>query len=194
MVQIDFYPFLEEMPKGVLSKRLIFKDTTKNRVYTGEQINTLTIKLTSHYMPNKVYEADVMPYIYTERKNLEWFSLTSDQLGVSEGEAIPDGVYQATFYVNNAYQVTHSFMVIQSLWKEANAVLSKAGFSVDVSGTNLYYQHATKYDFELMAILYSLLGSLRLNMYRGDLEAAETAFLKAKRVLQTIETTGYEII
>ena len=186
--KLDFYPVLETPEK------LVFWDTTKNPTLAPYEINTLTFMLVSPYRKNGNYEADVMPYIYAQRQNKELYSITSDIAGIEEGKPIPDGVYSATFLVNNMYQTTHTFLIYQATKAKIEKRLNTAGFRVEANGVNLNYQNSDKYDYETMSILYSLLGTMERSMLDGNIKAAEMAFNTANRVLNTIEKQGYEII
>ena len=186
--KLDFYPSLETPEK------LVFWDTTKNPTLAPYEINTLSFVLSSPYRKGDMFEADVLPYIYSQRSNKELYSITSDVTGIEEGQPIPDGVYSATFLVNNMYQTTHTFLVYQATKAKIEKKLNTAGFKVEANGVNLNYQSSDKYDYETMSILYSLLGTMERSMLDGNIKAAEMAFITANRVLNTIEKQGYEII
>ena len=187
-VKIDFYPVLED------NYTLVFEDTTKLENPQSYEIDTMEFTLTSPYLPNTTYTADAINFYYTQKQDKEWYRVTSGQLGLAETQWIPDGVYEASFKVNNQYTTTHKFMVFQDFETKTNALLNNAGYSVDTDETNLLYQNATKYDFETYSILYSLLAQLKQFMLDGDVTAAEEALVKGTRILQTIETTGFDII
>lgn len=175
-------------------QELVFYDTSLVNSYTNFEINTLIFTLRSDYIPEEIYNVDVIPYIYSARENREWYKVTSDMIGVSEGEDIPDGIYTATFIVNNATTVTHSFVVYQAAEAEALALLNEAGFLVDTDSTNLLYQNSDKYDFETMSIVYSLLNSIKTNSLDGNMTGAEEALLKLQKTLKIVQTEGYNII
>lgn len=186
-IKIDFYPHLKT------PRELYFFDMTRTDMVTNYRINTLTFTLQSKYLPNQLYNVDVMPYIYTQREHREWYKVTSDMVGINEGQPIPDGVYSASFLVNNMYTTTHTFIVYQTIEKEIKTLLSSAGFRVDSDEVNLLYQNSDKYDFETLSILYSLLGAIERNALDANITGAEEALIKAQRILQTIETEPYII-
>ena len=191
MVRLDF------TGKLVNPQEFALFDDTKYGQESSIEINTLALNL-SYSNPYTRAEkigiyADLIAYIHTTRRHRELYTITSDIVGGSDGAEVPDGFYTATITVNNAYQISHTFLVYQDLNKRITEKLKEVGFKVDTSGLNQFYQQSDKYDYEAYSLLYSLLGGLERSMIDGDLKAATEAFVKANKVIATLQL-NYETI
>lgn len=186
-VMIDFTPVLQIRPEDQDKVfRIVFLDTTRNSNSGPFTINSLGFRITSDNL-QVPYEADALVYLMTERKDREWYMVESDMLNLGEGQPIPDGVYTASFTVNNTTTTEHSFVVFRDTELAITSLLNNAGFFVDTNVSTLDYQDSNKYDFERFSILYSLLGTIRQNSLDGDAEAVKEALYKAKRILTILQ-------
>lgn len=159
-------------------------DCTKPDVDNTETIYDLRLSLTSTVNSTALYEVDLIAYIYSNRKDREWYVITSDMLGIGEGQVIPDGIYTVSIRANNTYTRTHNFVVYREILTKAKAILSQAGYKVEVGSNSFQYQNSTKYDFEEMALLSSLLKAIEVNSLDGDLTAVTSAFKQIRRILK----------
>lgn len=163
-------------------RRIIFKDTSTNLTHTPLDIYSLAFELSAPDLGIS-YTADALPYIFANRQDREWYTLEADMIGLGEAQAIPDGVYRATFVFNNTTTVSHTFILFAESEYKLNTYLESVGFKVEVNNLNLMYQHANKYDFEQASVAYSLLAELKQTAIDGNLVAANEALKKLKRVL-----------
>lgn len=181
-IKIDFYPIIYKEDPFTL----VFLDTTRLEIPTSFNISSLTFTLQSPYISDGIFNLDVLPYLSAYQADKEWLRVTSDMLGVDEGQPIPDGAYTASFVVDNTYTTTHTFMVYQNFKYEVQQLVADSGFKIDLMETNLAYQNSDKYDFEKMAMVTTLLATLEQSMLDGDIVAAEEALSKGKAILQLI--------
>ena len=159
-------------------------DCTKPDVDNTDTIYDLRLNLSSTVSGTTLYEIDLIAYIYSNRKDREWYVITSDMLGLGEGLVIPDGIYTVSIRANNTYTRTHNFVVYREVKAKAKELMTQAGYKVEVSSNSFQYQNSTKYDFEQMALISSLLTAIELNSLDGDLTAVTSAFKQLKRILK----------
>ena len=185
-IKIDFYPSLD-IQKEDLGKvyRIVFTDTTTRLLAVPYELYALSFQIVSHDT-GKTFEADLITYLQYNRVDREWFIVTPDMLGYSEGQPIPDGVYTASIVVNNTYTVQHTFLLFNDVETAIEGLLSDAGYVIKVSEIDLRYQNSDKYDFENYSILASLLAAIKENAIDGNIEAAQQALKQAQRVLNII--------
>ena len=177
-IVIDFY--------GVLSgdgKTLTIYDKTKPQPDVTDTIYDLRLSLTTDFMVQGVYEIDLISYIYSNRKDREWYVITSDMVGLGEDKELPDGIYTVTIRVNNTYSTTHTFVVFKKAYTLAKSILTEAGYKVTVSTNNFEYQNSTKYDWEKMTIISTLVSAMEMNSLDGNIEAVKSAFKQLNRIL-----------
>ena len=175
---IDFTAALD-----VEGTQMLILDRTKPNINNQESIYDMRLNVSTDFMDDVVYEVDLITYIYSNRKDLEWYVLTSDMLGRAESLKIPDGIYTVSIRVNNTYTTTHNFIVYQEIKEAAQKVLNDAGYSVYVSNYSFEYQNSTKYDFEKMTLISTLLTAIERNSLDGNIEAASKAMYQLKRIL-----------
>lgn len=187
-VVIDFYAVLDT------PQEMVIIDTSYIDRYTNFEIKTMQLTLTNSIMPDYIHTADLIPYIYSKKRDKQLYTITSDMLGLSEGQVLPDGSYTVTIDVNNAFSTENTFIVFQDVEEKTLTILRDSGFSIDTDQTNLLYQDSNKYDFELMTILASLLETIKQNALDKNIEAAMEALDKLQRTLQTITDSDYNII
>lgn len=159
-------------------------DCTKPDVDNTDTIYDLRLNLSSTASKAILYEVDLIAYIYSNRKDREWYVITSDMLGLGEGLVIPDGIYTVSLRANNTYTRTHNFVVYREAKAKAKDLLTQAGYKVNVSDNSFQYQNSTKYDFEEMSIVASLLTAIEIHSLDGDLTAVTSAFKQLNRILK----------
>ena len=177
-IVIDFYGVLSED-----GKTLTIYDKTKPQKDVTDTIYDLRLSLTTDFMVQGVYEIDLISYIYSNRKDREWYVITSDMVGLGEDKELPDGIYTVTIRVNNTYSTTHTFVVFKKAYTLAKSILTEAGYKVTVSTNNFEYQNSTKYDWEKMTIISTLVSAMEMNSLDGNIEAVKSAFKQLNRIL-----------
>jgi len=159
-------------------------DCTKPDVDNTDTIYDLRLSLVSEATNTTLYEVDLIAYLFSNRKDREWYVITSDMLGIGEGQLIPDGIYTISIRANNTYTRTHNFVIYREIREKAKLKLLEAGYKVEVGTNSFQYQNSTKYDFEEMSLIYSLLSAIETNCLDGNLEAVRVAFKQIKRILK----------
>ena len=183
-IELNFMPALEIRPEDKDKVyRIVLVDTTTKIHAVPYEIYSLQIRV---QYADKEYNGDVLHYISTKRVDRELFVIEADMLGFPTGAVMPDGVYTVTMTVNNTYTRKHSFMLFYELEKEITKLFTDSGYKVTADQFNLQYQNSDKYDYETYSILASLLASIEQNMLDGDLDAANTAYVKAKKILKLL--------
>lgn len=183
-IELNFMPALEIRPEDKDKVyRIVLVDTTTKIHAVPYEIYSLQIRV---QYADKEYNGDVLHYINTKRVDRELFVVEADMLGFPTGAVMPEGVYTVTMTVNNTYTRKHSFMLFYELEKEITKLFTDSGYKVTADQFNLQYQNSDKYDYETYSILASLLASIEQNMLDGDLDAANTAYVKAKKILKLL--------
>ena len=179
-VVIDFTARIED------GNKLVIVDTTKPQPDFTDTIYDWRLSLTTDFMKEGIYEVDLIAYLYSNRVDRELYIITSDMVGKPESSVLPDGLYTVSIRVNNTYTRTHNFMIMQTIEAEATKVLDEAGFKVDVRPNSYQYQNSTKYDYEKMSLVYSLLSSIQNNALDGNYDAVKAAYTQLKKLLKLL--------
>jgi len=139
----DVTPINEELPQNIYSMTL---DIISSKIPNGQIANKL----------------DVIAYLENQRLQQELYTITSETLGFSNSQIIPDGVYHFYYNINNTISRERVFLVYNTVEKAVNQMLSDVNYKITIGDYNVTYVGETcDGDIEQVRLAATLLDELK---------------------------------
>ncbi len=155
------------------------------------EINSMTLDIISSKIPNGRIDnrLDVIAYLQGSRIDREIYTIQSEVLGLSNGEVIPDGVYNFTYNINNNTIKERSFLVYNTVNKAVEEMLKAVNYSIEVGSYDIEYVGDTsEYDIEKVRLAVALRDELVAYTQEPDEVAVNDTLDKLTRLLEIINT------
>jgi len=164
----DVTPINEELPQNIYSMTL---DIISSKIPNGQ-------------IPNKL---DVIAYLQNQRIQSELYTITSEVLGFSNSQIIPDGVYHMFYNINNTISKENVFLVYNTVEKAVNEMLTEVNYKVEVGDYDISYVGDTcDADIEQVRLAVTLLDSLKASTQAPDEVVVNDTLDKLTRLLKII--------
>lgn len=166
----DITPINEQLPLNIYSMTL---DIISSKIPNGQIANKL----------------DVIAYLRNQRIQQEIYTITSQTLGFSTSQIIPDGVYHFYYSINNSISKEHTFLVYNTVEKLVNTLLEDVNYRIEIGDYTISYVGDTAdYDIEQIRLAVTLLDSLKSQTQDPDEVAVNDTLDKLQRLLTIINT------
>lgn len=166
----DITPVNESLPQNIFSMTL---DIVSSKIPNGQIDNKL----------------DIIAYLQTQRIQKEIYTITSEVLGFSTSQVIPDGVYHLYYTINNIYTVEKAFLVYNTVEKAVNTLLSDVNYKVEIGNYNIsYVGDSSEYDIEQVRLAVTLLDKLKNDTQIPDEVSVNDTLDKLTRLLTIINS------
>jgi hypothetical protein len=166
----DVSPISEELPQNIYSMTL---DIISSKIPNGQITNKL----------------DVIAYLQNQKLQQEIYTITSQTLGFSSSQIIPDGVYHFYYNINNTISKENVFLVYNTVEKQINTMLEEVNYSIEIGDYNVSYVGETSdYDIEQVRLAVTLLDSLKASAESADEVIVNDTLDKLTRLLTIINT------
>lgn len=166
----DVTPINEELPQNIYSMTL----------------DIISSKIPNGHIANKL---DVIAYLQNQRIQSELYTITSQVLGFSTSQIIPDGVYHFYYTINNTITKENTFLVYNTVEKAVNDLLEEVNYTVEIGDYNVsYVGDSSSYDIEKVRLAVTLLDSLKAATQTPDEVVVNDTLDKLTRLLTIINT------
>lgn len=144
--------------KQVDDNTILLMDVTKGYGKTlPTKIYSMSLNIVSANIPTgSIDNLDVLTYMQSNRVDFELFKITNGTLGLQEGTAIPDGIYNFTLYINNSISATYSIVVITEILREINTISLQVPITAEITSTDIILN--TNISNNLVAKWYYVIG------------------------------------
>lgn len=177
----------------------ILEDDYTMKVYDITSINeslplnvySMTLDIISSKIPNGQLsnKLDVIAYLSNQRIQKEIYTITSQTLGFSTSQIIPDGVYHMYYSINNTFTKENVFLVFNTVEKQVNELLEQVNYGIEVGDYDIsYVGDYSEYDVEQVRLVASLLDNLKSQSQLPDEVAVNDILDKLTRLLTIINT------
>lgn len=183
-MELDFFAILQD------SKTIYLYDISRPGIIPGG-ISNMELTLDCSKLPYTPYSFDVMSYLLSQRESNEFFKITSDNVGISGSQILPDGVYTMKFTINGHYSKTHKFLVYQNIKTEVDTLISESEYKVNIGDYNMTYVNDEindKYDIEKVRYVKALYDKLLLYTQEPNEVEVNNLLNKLNRMLTIINT------
>jgi len=166
----DVTPINEELPQNIYSMTL---DIISSKIPNGQLSNKL----------------DIIAYLENQRIQQELYTITSQVLGFSNSQVIPDGVYHFYYNINNTISRERVFLVYNTVEKAVTEMLTNVNYNVTIGDYNVTYVGETcNADIEQVRLAVTLLDSLKAQTQTPNEVAVNDTLDKLTRLLTIINT------
>ena len=166
----DVTPINEELPLNIYSMTL----------------DIISSKIPNGHIANKL---DVIAYLENQRIQKEIYTITSQILGFSTSQIIPDGVYHLYYTINNTISKESIILVYNTVEKAVNQLLEEVNYKVEIGDYNIsYVGDSSSYDIEQVRLAVTLLDSLKAATQEPDEVVVNDTLDKLTRLLTIINT------
>lgn len=166
----DVTPINEELPLNIYSMTL---DIISSKIPNGQLTNKL----------------DIIAYLENRRIQQEIYTITSETLGFSNSQVIPDGVYHLYYTINNTISKESVYLVYNTVEKAVNQLLIDVNYKVEIGDYNVsYVGESSTYDIEQVRLAVVLLDELKAYSQTPNEVAVNDTLDKLTRLLTIINT------
>jgi hypothetical protein len=166
----DVTPINEELPQNIYSMTL---DIISSKIPNGQLTNKL----------------DIIAYLENQRIQQELYTITSEVLGFSNSQVIPDGVYHFYYNINNTISKENIFLVYNTVEKLVNQMLYNVNYKITIGNYDIDYVGDTcDGDIEQVRLAATLLDELKSYSQTPNEVAVNDTLDKLTRLLTIINT------
>jgi len=154
-------------------------------------IYSMTLDIISSKIPNGqiANKLDVIAYLANQREQKELYTITSQILGFSTSQIIPDGVYHFYYTINNGISKENTFLVCNTVEKAVNELIQNVNYQVTIGDYNVsYVGDSSTYDIEQVRLAVALWDELRSYSQEPDEVNVNDTLDKLTRLLTIINT------
>ena len=182
-MKLNFFVILDN-PKTIKFYDISEREIPEDISYM--ELTVVSSKLTESYTFN------VIDYLTYKREQEELFTLTSDMIGLSPEQNIPDGVYHITYNINGHHTITNKFLVFQNVKEKIEQLLKDSEYKVNVGDYNMTYVDDDinyKYDIEKVRYITTLFDKLLTYTQEPNEVEVNNILDKLTKLLTIINTT-----
>lgn len=184
-MQLDIFAILED------DYTMKIYDVTPINEELPQNIYSMTLDIISSKIPNGhiANKLDVIAYLQNQRIQSELYTITSQVLGFSTSQIIPDGVYHFYYTINNTLSKESVILVYNTVEKQVNQMLSDVNYKVTIGDYNVSYVGETcDGDIEQVRLAATLLDELKSYTQTPNEVAVNDTLDKLTRLLTIINT------